>query len=235
MNNSSGVTVAWGVNGWQRPPTQSADAETLTLSRNFQKEMEQLDSEAWKCVIPSSAQIETIDLRFYDRPINPRVIDNNGGVDWNIYGALWAETRLTEFSGAINDSTAVGVNVSEYLPILDEARDFLATYDFVGLDRLIGNLTNELRRKEGIAIIGEASSDYEKALEDGFDTGRAGLYLEAANLQLEKGNYRDAIRLGLRALDLIQQARFEVIEIPKSLLLTLLLFAMKHAKKWSDR
>jgi hypothetical protein len=235
IDNGSRIVVVWGIDGWQRPPVQLASPSTLALSRNFHTEMVRLEDDLWTCKMPSSDEISTIDIRFSDLPVCPGIVDDNGGRDWQIYGVRWAEGRIKGFSEAVEDAHVAGVNVSDYFAILETAEGLLAAYDFVGLDALIGDLTDDIRRDESIVILERAKYEYENAFQEGIKVDRARIYLEAATLELERGNNEDASRLGLLVIDLVEKARTEIGEFPLALLaLFALLSPFFHERRYES-
>lgn len=212
LGDSPTICVLWGIDGWQRPTVGLAGPRTLALSRAFQTRMERFGTGLWVGLLPSSPDIQTIDLRFIDRPVVPELVDDNLGRDWVILGEPWAEARLAELSGAIIEAAAAGVDVSDELKVEEEARACLVAGDYYGLNATIGGRIDELRRQECSSIIGRAELEYQRAVDEQLDVGRVRIYLDAASGELERGNLHQAKVLALNALDLIDDARGEVPE-----------------------
>ncbi len=231
---SASCVVTWGVDGWQRPHVLLAEPPTLALSRTFETSMQRFSDELWLCLLPSSQDIQTIDLRFSDRPVNPSIVDDNNGRNWRIIGHPWAEARLAGLAAAVQDAATVGVDVSAYVELLGLAGELLDAGDYRGLEDLVGNTTAEVRRKEGMAVLALGEIEYARGVKEGLNLGRVRIYLDGARTELERGNFHTSKNLCRLALDLIEQARAQIDE-PIALLVAsvLLLFVCRAGSAMS--
>ena len=217
--------LVWGVNGWQRPPTNLATSRTLALSRYFETPMERFGQDVWVCLLPPDSQIHTLELRFTDQAVIPKAVDDNGGQGWVILGKPWAEDRLEELSKATLDASNAGLEVSNELKLARDAEENLVIGDYYGLNQTIGETITELRHRECQSIIQKASLKYEEAVTMGLDVGRALIYLGGAREELGKGNLQPAKNLALNALDIVNDAQNEIPQAVTVAFLLLLLAA----------
>ncbi len=225
--------LVWGINGWQKPPKDLAGPGTLALSRFFVDEMKRVNEDLWFAPLNSSPEVGWMDIKFSDHALFPQTLDDNAGTSWQIPGYPWAENRLNEFLLAIEDAEMIGIDVSLFKDLAQSAEQCLLEGDYVGLNRTIGNATRKIREKESTVLLDKAATQYEKALEEGIDIGRARIYLEAGDRQLKKGHYSECKRLSQQVLEMIADARAEINETPLTtvtLTIALLFYISRHLK-----
>jgi hypothetical protein len=223
-----GVVIVWGIDGWKRPPGELATPQTLTLSRTFETGMTRFAEDLYVALLPSSPEIQGIDLKFQDRHLVPAIVDDHGGANWRIVGRPWVEGLLSDLSNATLEAGAAGVDVSGYANLTATAGQLLTTGDYHGITLLIGNSTFELRMMEALAILQMATLEFNAALAEDLELGRIGIYLTGAATELDRENHLRSKQLSLQVIGLIEEIRAEVGEVG-SLILYLALAAVLPA------
>jgi hypothetical protein len=210
---TSEVIIVWGVDGWVRPPSTLAGPSTLVLSRTFETRMDRFHDDLYVALLRSENETRWIDLRFSNAQLIPDALDDNNGNDWRIRGRPLAEELLSEFVEALSKADSAGGNVSSYRSLLELGNELLASGDHLGVENALLTPTLELRRLEAVSLLGTARREYDEAVAEGVEPGRAGVFLEAAETELEKGNLEGSSRLSLNVLELIEDIRAEIPEL----------------------
>lgn len=232
-SNSSTCVVVWGMNGRKKPlGVNPPDTVTGDL---FETQMKKVSEGIWFAVLPTSEEMDWIDLMFEDRQVLSRFSDDNNGSNWLIPGFELARSKVDGLLGAIEDAQAFGVDVSIYREEVEKSNLSLLAGRYMEAMKMLENATDRCRKDECEAIFEAATSEYETALGEGIDVGRAQILLNAARSQMELCNYQGSNQYSLKVITMIKEARAQISEIKLiPVLLIMLISSLRIAYGWAS-
>ncbi len=209
--DSPSCVVVWGINGWKRPPSTAVPPNTMQGAA-FQTVMERVSDGLWFVSLPTSPDMECINLKFQDRQALPRYRDTNDGSGWTVPSGGFTRAQLAELAAAIEAAERSGLNVSAYREIAAAANLSISSERYVEALVAIQSALDSCRLEECKTLLNKASLEYQRALAEGIAVSRAETLLTAATKQMEGGNYAGAKNYIGMVLDLIKEARSGVPE-----------------------
>ena len=178
----------------------------------WETKMEKVTEDLWLAALPTTEEMEWIDLMFQDRCVLARYWDTNNGSIWIVPSREWSKAKVDELADVIGDARAVGLEVSSYLDVLIESNRSYYEGCYSEVIRMIENGTDRVDEMGAELCLKAAEWDYGKALFEGLDVERVQGLIVAARSRLESEDYAGSKRYSCQILDTIKKIRAQINE-----------------------